>query len=51
VRNVILDSLCTLKSCEVGQKYLRPEKSINCEAGVFEVNTQIFGAWLVDISG
>jgi len=46
-----LDSLCTHKFCEVGQQYLRPEKNINCEAGGFEVNTNNFGAWVVDKSG
>jgi len=52
VRNMMtLDSLCTHKFCEVGQQYLRPEKNINCEAGGFEVNTNNFGAWVVDKSG
>ena len=52
MRNTTLDSLCTHKFCgEVGQQYLRPEKSSNCEAEVFEVNTHNFGGCVVGQSG
>jgi len=51
VRNIVCDSSVAHKFWGVDHQYLLPEKNINCEAGVCEVNLEISGVWLDEQSG